>query len=251
MWRTSGCEEPPGLLRFCGTSKEIRLVLIGHVSSDAAYTEQVRAAVVKDPRVMDPGAERFRPQWARTFVLLASHGGVAFDHGGAMSHGRPWSRLHPPALCMTGPVEWLFPLQNSKLSCVACRGSALRKTLGEAGYGHWKECYTWEAVVFGWESFCLQERSAPSSRCQMRCGKNDLGEIRNQHVRRAGSVTKMESSRSTLTPTISHAKVSVVILATIRKYLDEAVSLFSRRPPTSRSSLSMMGQRINSPMPFF
>ena len=138
-----------------------RLVLIGHVSSDAAYTEQVRAAVVKDPRVMwIPGAapeEISAAMEAAHIVLLASHGEVSpLTILEAMSHGRPWVATPSCGAVHDWAGGMVVPLAKFQVVLRRLLGDpALRKTLGEAGYDHWKECYTWEAVVSGWESFLL------------------------------------------------------------------------------------------------
>jgi glycosyltransferase involved in cell wall biosynthesis len=91
---------------------EWRLVLIGHMSHDAAYAGQVRAAVEKDPRVMWPRGRLEEVSAAMEAARLFScrRGGVACDRIEAMSHGRPGSRLHPAAP-KTGPRA-VPPIRN-------------------------------------------------------------------------------------------------------------------------------------------
>jgi O-antigen biosynthesis protein len=138
---------------------EWRLVLIGHTSPDAAYAEKVRAAVAKDPRVMwIPGAapeEVSAAMEAAHVVLLASHAEVSpVTVMEAMSHGKPWV-----ATPSCGAVhDWaggvVVPLPGFRIVLRRLLGDpALCNSLGESGYTHWKECYTWEAVASGWERF--------------------------------------------------------------------------------------------------
>jgi len=138
---------------------EWRLVLIGHMSSDVGYAGQVRAAVEKDPRViLIPGAppeEVSAAMEAAQVVLLASHGEVSpVTIMEAMSHGRPWV-----ATPSCGAVhDWaggvIVPLSGFRNVLRRLLGDpALCNMLGEAGYTHWKECYTWESVASGWERF--------------------------------------------------------------------------------------------------
>lgn len=136
-----------------------RLVMIGHPFPDAAYAEQVRAAVERDARVMwihgVAPEEVSAALEAAQVVLLASHGEVSpVTILEAMSHGRPWvatpscGAVHDWAGGVIVPLSGFRTVLGRLLE-----DPALRNMLGEAGYTHWKACYTWEVVASGWERF--------------------------------------------------------------------------------------------------
>lgn len=135
------------------------LVLVGHPSGDASYTGRLRARIENDRRVRwIPGTsqeEVAEAMEAAQVVLLASHAEVSpLTLLEAMSHGRPWIATPScgAATDWAGGVVVSLPGFPGVLRRLL-GDRRLRDTLGEAGYTHWKTCFTWEAVASGWETY--------------------------------------------------------------------------------------------------
>ncbi len=134
-----------------------RLVLIGHPSGEPDHVAQVQDALRRRPEVLYlPGLSPEGVAAAMTaadVVVLASKGEVSpVTLLEAMSHGKPWLATPDCGAANEragGVVASLveFPELLRRLRASPKTAHAL----GQVGYRHWQRCYSWPAVLPGWE----------------------------------------------------------------------------------------------------
>lgn len=144
----------------------MRLVIIGHATTDAAYSATVVHELKKRPDVLYiPGLPPERvasAMQAADVVVLASHAEASpVCILEAMSHRKAWlatpecGAVVEQAGGIVTPLTGFVPVLK-----LLQQHSDLREELATAGYEHWQASYRWAVTTQGWvdliETGCLQ-----------------------------------------------------------------------------------------------
>jgi glycosyltransferase involved in cell wall biosynthesis len=145
-----------------------QLVMIGHLTEDREFIQQVRAAVALDPRfLLIPGLpheEIASAMAAADVVLLASHGEVSpVCIMEAMSQGKPWVATPSCGAVLDNAGGLVAPLVKfPQILQKLITHPSLTQRLGRLGWEHWQACFSWERVAAGWEQIILTGKTSDS-----------------------------------------------------------------------------------------
>jgi len=134
-----------------------RLVLVGHPAGEPDYVAQVRDALRSRPDVLYlPGLSPegvAAAMKAADVVVLASKGEVSpVTLLEAMSHARPWLATPECGAANEHAGGVVAPLAEFPELLRRLRASPeLARALGRIGQRHWQACYSWPAVIDGFE----------------------------------------------------------------------------------------------------
>lgn len=132
-----------------------QLVMVGNMTG-ADCVEAVTAKLATRPDIkFIPGLPR---EWvaaamqAADVVVLASHGeGSPITILEAMSHRKPWLATPQCGAANDHVGGVICELADFKAHLqVLADHPAIRQSLGELSYIHWKECYSWPVAIRGW-----------------------------------------------------------------------------------------------------
>jgi glycosyltransferase involved in cell wall biosynthesis/GT2 family glycosyltransferase len=134
-----------------------RLVLVGHPAGEPDYVAQVQHALRQRPDVLYlPGLSPERVAAAinaADVVVLASKGEVSpVTLLEAMSHAKPWLATPECGAASEHAGGVVAPLAEFPELLRRLRAAPeLARALGRVGQRHWQSCYSWPAVIDGFE----------------------------------------------------------------------------------------------------
>lgn len=133
-----------------------KLILIGHTTGEPDYVQSVKEALEKRSDVLFvPGLSK---EWvasamqAADVIVLASTGeGSPNTILEAMSHQRPWIATPTCGAANDHLGGIICELSEFKNQLKALDlDPKLREQIGQIGYEHWSQCYSWPVVMDGW-----------------------------------------------------------------------------------------------------
>ena len=134
-----------------------RLVLVGHAAGEPEYVAQVQDALLERPDVLYlPGLSPegiAAAMQAADVVMLSSKGEVSpVTLLEAMSHATPWLATPECGAASEHAGGVVAPLAEFPELLRRLRAAPeLARALGRLGQQHWQGCYSWPAVIDGFE----------------------------------------------------------------------------------------------------
>lgn len=136
---------------------DCQLVMVGHPAGEPDYIAEFHHELAHHPRVLHiPGLTSdavAAAMAAADIVVLSSHGEVSpVCILEAMSHATPWiatpecGTVHEHAGGIVTSLDRFLP------TILALKDNpTVSRQLGNAGFWHWENCYSWPRVIRGWE----------------------------------------------------------------------------------------------------